>query len=314
MAVCAHFVSSVNTGSQAGPSSLMARNCEALLIIIGVEAFEVRWGASARRLARQLPRRGEFAPAVGGGGSPRCRSAEFAKARARREARVARQGVDGGRQGLVFEHHGVDFEPGENRAPRRASPRWRRCRRRISCWRSRAARRRSPRRRSPNSRSGAASRDCRRRQAGVEADAELHRMKGRPPPRPRAQPRSTRPAPPHPSAAATACAAWAASSSGAFQNAMIASPMYLSTVPRLGEHDVGHRRQIFVEKAGEFGPPLALRKRGERSGGRRTSGSACARNPPSRITRMCGESATTAGETKRPNAHESRSTGAASGL
>ena len=34
-----------------------------------------------------------------------------------------------------------------------------------------------------------------------------------------------------PSAAATACRAWSASSSGAFQNAMIASPIYLSIVP-----------------------------------------------------------------------------------
>ena len=30
-----------------------------------------------------------------------------------------------------------------------------------------------------------------------------------------------------------ACAAWSSSSSGAFQNAMMASPMYLSMVPRL---------------------------------------------------------------------------------
>ena len=54
------------------------------------------------------------------------------------------------------------------------------------------------------------------------------------------------------SADSTACLAWSGSSSGAFQNAMIASPMYLSTVPRRIENRVGHRRQIFVEEMGQL--------------------------------------------------------------
>ena len=40
-----------------------------------------------------------------------------------------------------------------------------------------------------------------------------------------------------PSAASTAWRAWSASSSGAFQKAMIASPIYLSMVPPADEHD-----------------------------------------------------------------------------
>ena len=44
-------------------------------------------------------------------------------------------------------------------------------------------------------------------------------------------------------AARTAFLAWSGSSSGAFQNAMMQSPMYLSIVPfQLGD-DFGHRRQ-----------------------------------------------------------------------
>ena len=54
------------------------------------------------------------------------------------------------------------------------------------------------------------------------------------------------------SAASQACTSWAGSSSGAFQNAMMASPMYLSMVPCVDD-GVGQRRQE-AGSSGSLGP------------------------------------------------------------
>ncbi len=64
-----------------------------------------------------------------------------------------------------------------------------------------------------------------------DADRQWDMLAPVPPRLPRALPRSARSCPCMASAVSQASAAWACTSSGAFQNAMIASPMYLSMVP-----------------------------------------------------------------------------------
>ena len=167
-------------------------------------------------------------------------------------------------RGLALDPDQIELEAGEvGRARGGPLADQDRCRRRRSWTGPRAARRRSRRRRAPNSRSAARAEIADAALAGIDADADRdRRVAAGPPLRPRPPGlRSAAPSPPSWRApTGRRGAAWSASSSGAFQNAMIASPMYLSMVPRSSRmmSVIGVRKRL-MKRVSSCGIELAPR-------------------------------------------------------